>query len=355
MGLPKAPNGCMVAAMHSYPAEKIDALCHRRCAFALYCLPGAHEPVFCMAEDGRTEDDPIFKNGFLIATFAGMSLFIPEELSEVPAAEQWEEMEHVPQEAATPRGKYSALFEHYTGLIKSGHLRKIVLARTADIPVEQTFSPARAFEAACRQNPAAFKALVHTPQYGTWLFCTPEQLITGSGQNWHTMALAGTRIPNLLPWDAKNRQEQALVTDFIREILTPLADQIEESPLENLRAGRIEHLCTRFSFRMGPGRLLALLDQLHPTPAVCGSPVAAARQILQQYPDVDRSCYAGYLGPWGHGSVQIYVSLRGMQIFSDFCRLYAGGGIMPDSDEEQEWQETENKMACMQQAIAESY
>jgi isochorismate synthase len=53
--------------------------------------------------------------------------------------------------------------------------------------------------------------------------------------------------------------------------------------------------------------------------------------------------------------VQLYVSLRCMQIFNGFCRLYAGGGIMPDSVEEQEWQETVNKMACMQQAIEEAH
>ena len=355
MVLPNRLNRCMVTAMHSIQAEKLDALCRRRCAFALYSLPGAPKPVFCMAQDGRTEEDPVFKNGFLIATFEGKSLFIPDEQTEIPAAEEWEEMESTPQEPATPRGKYAALFEHYTSLIKSGQLRKIVLARTADVPIEANFSPASAFEAACRQNPAAFKALVHTPQYGTWLFCTPEQLITGSGEQWHTMALAGTRIPNLLPWDAKNRREQALVTDFVREVLTPLADEIEESPLENLRAGRIEHLCTRFSFQMPSDRLLAVLEQLPPTPAVCGSPVAEARQVLLQCPDIDRSCYAGYLGPWGHGSVQLYVSLRCMQIFPGFCRLYAGGGLMPDSEEEQEWQETENKMACMKQAIGDSY
>ena len=351
MGLPNPLNQCMVAAMHPFPAEKIDALSHRRCAFALYSLPGEQEAVFCMAHDGRTENDPVSKNGFLISTFESQSLFIPDELAEVPSAERWDIMEQFPQEPATSRDKYSALFEQYTGLIRSGQLRKIVLARTADIPVEQDFSPARAFAEACRQNPAAFKALVHTPQYGTWLFCTPEQLITGSGEQWHTMALAGTRIPNRLPWDTKNRREQALVTDFVREVLTPLADEITESPLENLRAGRIEHLCTRFSFHMPPGRLLAVLEQLPPTPAVCGSPVAEARRILQQYPDIERSCYAGYLGPWGHNSVQLYVSLRCMQIFPGLCRLYAGGGLMPDSDEEQEWQETEYKMACMRQAL----
>lgn len=332
--------------------DRIDALCRRRCAFALYCLPGADSPVFCMAEDGRTQEDFIFLNGFLSATFDGASLFIPSELEAPPLPDAWDEMSPEPAEAATTREQYAGLFALYTGFIRSGEVRKMVLARTADVETGPTFSPSRAFAAACEQNPAAFKALVHTPQHGTWLFCTPEQLITGKGEDWHTMALAGTRIPCTLPWDAKNKREQALVTDFVREVLTPLADELHESPLENLRAGRIEHLCTRFSLRMPQGRLLQLLEQLPPTPAVCGSPVGEARRLLQHYPDIDRSCYAGYLGPWGHGEVQLYVSLRCMQIFSTFCRLYAGGGLMPDSDEEQEWLETENKMACMRQAIA---
>ena len=341
--------------MHPDMAARIDALCRRHCAFALYCLPGESHPVFCMAEDGRTEDDPIFKNGFVLATFDGSSLFIPSELEAPPAPDAWEEIERIPQEAPTSREKYASLFQLYTGFIRSGEVRKIVLARTADTETAPGFSPCQAFLTACEQNPNAFKALVHTPRHGTWIFCTPEQLVTGSGNSWHTMALAGTRIPNLLPWDAKNKREQALVTDFVREILTPLADELEESALENLRAGRIEHLCTRFSWKMPPGRLLLLLEQLPPTPAVCGSPVADARALLQQYPDIDRSCYAGYLGPWGNGSVQLYVSLRCMQVFPTFCRLYAGGGLMPDSDEEQEWLETENKMACMRQAIEGAY
>lgn len=351
--------------MHIPMGDRIDALCQRQCAFALYCLPGESQPVFCMAEDGRAQKDFIFLNGFLLATFDGSTRFIPAELQEVPLPDAWEEMSMQPADAATTREQYAGLFSLYTGFIHSGEVRKIVLARTADVDTEPGFSPSKAFATACEQNPNAFKALVHTPQHGTWLFCTPEQLITGRGEQWHTMALAGTRIPCTLPWDTKNKREQALVSDFIREVLTPLCDDIHEAPLENLRAGRIEHLCTRFSFHMPSGRLLSVLDQLPPTPAVCGSPVGAARRLLQQYPDIDRSCYAGYLGPWGNaaghtgpwgnGSVQLYVSLRCMQIFPGFCRLYAGGGLMPDSDEEQEWQETENKMACMQQAIAGAY
>lgn len=342
----------MVAGMHATTEKKINALCHRQCAFALYCLPGETEPVFCMAEDGRVESDPIFKNGFILATFDGSSLFIPSELTEIPAADQWDEVHRIPEQNATTRETYAALFHLYTGFIHRGHVRKIVLARTADEEIPCDFSPYRAFMAACAAQPAAFKALVHTPKYGTWLFCTPEQLVTGKGDRWSTMALAGTRIPCTLPWDVKNKREQALVTEFIRDTLAPLADEIHEGTIENLRAGSIEHLCTRFSFRMLPGRILQLLDELPPTPAVCGAPVSEARRLLQHYPDIDRSCYAGYLGPWGNGVVQLYVSLRCMQVFDGVCRLYAGGGLMPDSDEAQEWQETENKMACMRQAIA---
>lgn len=330
--------------------QRVDALCQRHCAFALYALPGQTTPHFCMAEDGRTEDEFIFRKGFLLATFKGKQLFIPTELTTPPEPEAWSEYQFHAERSATSRDEYAAMFRLYSDFIRNGKVRKIVLARTADEPISTTFSPCRAFLQACTLQPNAFKALVHTPQYGTWLFCTPELLISGSDYDWHTMALAGTRFPTSHPWDTKNRQEQCLVADFMRDILRPLADSLVESPPENLQAGNIEHLCTRFHLRMPPGRILRLLDQLPPTPAVCGSPVASARDLLLTYPDIDRSCYAGYLGPWGdvsYGSAQIYVSLRCMQIMPDFCRLYAGGGLMPDSEEESEWQETAAKMQTM--------
>lgn len=333
-------------------AESVDALCHRHCAFALYTLPDEQEVHFCMAKDGRSEENIILSNGFLLSTFTGQQLFIPAELTEPPVADTWEKsLPHTHGEAST-REQYAALFELYTEFIRNGRVSKIVLARTEDTPVRQDFSPTEAFLKACNQHPSAFKALVHTPQHGTWLFCTPEQLITGCGNTWHTMALAGTRRPSARPWDAKNTQEQALVADFMRNILTPLADELHESAPENLRAGNIEHLCTRFTLRMPPERLPLLLEKLPPTPAVCGSPVEEARQILHTYPDIERSFYAGYLGPWGSGNVQLYVALRCMQIFPKLCRLYAGGGLMPDSCEQDEWLETADKMQTMRNTLS---
>lgn len=339
--------------MQKREAERVDELCQRHCAFALYASPGETGEHFCMAEDGRTEPDFRCNRGFLSATFTGERLFIPAELKEPPTPNNWKKMRKHPHTPATTRQQYAALFRLYTEFIRRGQIHKIVLARTEDYPVAPTFSPYTAFRKACEQHPSAFKALVHTPQHGTWLFCTPEQLITGKGETWHTMALAGTRPPSTQTWDSKNTREQALVTEFMREVLTPLADSISISAPETLRAGNVEHICSRFLLRMPSERLSSVLEQLPPTPAVCGFPVPTARKLLLSTPDIDRSCYAGYLGMRDTDSVQLYVALRCMQIFPEYCRLYAGGGLMPDSEEESEWQETVAKMRTMRDILSE--
>ena len=51
------------------------------------------------------------------------------------------------------------------------------------------------------------------------------------------------------------------------------------------------------------------------------------------------------------GETNLFVTLRCMQIFPNAYRLYAGGGLLPDSVEEQEWQETETKLDTMRNLL----
>lgn len=325
-------------------ARDIDALCHRHCAFVLYRLPG-EEVQFCMAKDGRTLPQPSGR-GFLITTFEGDTCFIPDECRATPAPEAFPLLpEDSDRETATTREEYGRQFRRFSALLRGEKpvLQKIVLARTADVAAPGV-SPAHSFKHACELFPNTFTVLLHTQELGTWLFSTPELLVEGSDSSWSTMALAGTRPLSSAPWDKKNTREQGIVADFIREVLQRHANEPEESPTESLSNGRIEHLCTRFRFTMEASKLPVLLQELPPTPAVCGFPLEQARALLRDTPDIHRSCYAGYFGPVSPGAARLYVALRGMRIFRDFCRLYAGGGIMPDSDEEAEWQETEQKM-----------
>ncbi len=330
--------------------NEMDALCRHHCAFALYRLPGeAQEPQFCMQEDGGFSPWSPGKAGFVFASFAGSSFVIRGERHTAPAASVFAPLP--PQHAKTPptsREEYHRLFSLYKAQLPQS-LHKIVLARTEDVPAA-SFSPTAAFRRACELSPMAFNVLIHTPEHGTWLCSTPELLLRGCGDEWETMALAGTRPASRgddAPWDAKNRREQQLVADYIHAQLSPLWEGGEWSEPHTVAAGAVEHLCTRFRFRMQAEMLGEVLHRLPPTPAVSGHPVETARTWLQTHPDVERGLYAGYLGPVAEGNVQLFVTLRCMRLYAGCCRLFAGGGLMPDSEEEAEWRETLAKMQAM--------
>ena len=187
--------------------------------------------------------------------------------------------------------------------------------------------------------------LFDTPYTGTWVGATPEVLMEGRGDEWHTMALAGTKHPGEA-WDSKNRHEQQLVADYIASLLPA---SFSASEPRTLQAGRLQHLCTDFRFRMDSRELFPLLQRLHPTPAVCGLPKEKAMQFIQQNEGYDRCYYAGYLGPVGiEGESHLYVNIRCGNVAPDGTAvLYAGSGLVEDSLQEKEWAEVQDKAATL--------
>lgn len=337
--------------MQNISPQQIDALCRRRCTFAWYALPG-EPPQFCMQKDGGISPG-CEGEGFVLAKYDAPPSIIRPELTAPPSPCGYETLPPTtPQEPETARAEYHRLFEQYTAQLHGENaLRKLVLARTEDVPAEH-FSAALAFLTLCNTAPQAFNCLFHTPEGGTWLCSTPELLLRRQGDTWHTMALAGTRADASTPWDTKNLQEHALVTQHITSCLSPVASKIETDGPHTVTAGRmLEHLCTHISFRMPATHLPELLQTLPPTPAVSGFPTEAARAFIRNTPDIDRSYYAGYLGPINAQSIHLFVTLRCMQCFPSLCRLYAGGGLMPDSDVRAEWTETTLKMQAMRALI----
>lgn len=249
---------------------------------------------------------------------------------------------------------YKKAFEACHSAVVSGVCQKVVLSRSHQLKRPPHFSFLTLFEAACSNYPEAYVYLFHAPVTGTWLGSTPEALLMGEGQNWKTVALAGTQPsePSIRPmWDEKNRQEQQLVTEYIEQILTSFGIRAEKSEPCAVRAGRLNHLITQFRFNLPPdlsGRLGTLLAALHPTPATCGYPKEPAMKLIRQSEQYDRSYYCGFLGSIsGNGPVKLYVNLRCMQVSASTLTLYAGGGIMPGSTCESEWEETESKLQTL--------
>ena len=261
-----------------------------------------------------------------------------------------------PSDSELRRAHYAASFTEVHSCITKGQVDKVVLSRRLHLPfIGNTAEAESFFFKACRYCPNSMVTLWHTPDTGTWLVSSPEPLLEYAHHTWGTVALAGTmplaEDPAQSVWTDKNIEEQAIVARFIRGQLDEVATSIQQSSTYTLPTGQLQHLCTDFRFSLkDESDALQLLCRLHPTPAVCGKPREAARQVILSAEDAPRRYYAGFSGPFlWNGMTHLFVSLRCMEFTSQEAMLYAGGGVMPDSVEQEEWEETCRKMQPMLQ------
>lgn len=277
---------------------------------------------------------------------------------------------------AKEAARYKALLAKSILEIRSGRCEKIVLSRR--IAIKNTKPSLALYVQLLKTYPNAFCYLWYHPKVGLWLGATPEILIKTKGVEFTTMSLAGTQVSKTEDkqpeWSTKEYNEQQLVTDYIKSVLGNRVKQVRFTEPETVRAGHLWHLRTKITGRFSNGRLKELVTALHPTPAVCGLPLQAARRFILENEEYDRSFYTGFLGELNfktdrsrnrnqknqensaYRSVttksELFVNLRCMQLVKDKALIYVGGGITIDSDVEKEWMETQSKAQTMLRILA---
>lgn len=262
---------------------------------------------------------------------------------------------------AAPSDDYSAAFDAFSRALKDGDFAKLVLSRHKETPFDTSIeSLKKAFVKACNMYPRMMIYLVCIDEDDAWMGCTPEILLAGSANHYRTMALAGTMSVSRstpvkeIEWNEKNRKEQELVADYVRETIKPFASVIEEEGPYTSRAGELVHLKTEFHFTPNEKfSVCKVADALHPTPAVCGIPTKEAMDFIIKNEKHDRKYYSGVVGIIdNHGETNLFVNLRCAHFTSGTCRAYAGGGLLSSSTMQSEWEETENKMNTILQCIS---
>lgn len=368
--------------------ELLDCLTRSRLSFALYRLPWTDECYLVLQTRGDVEqltsiEELNGKKGFIMAPFRRSEEHPSVVIRPDVTAYDWPEISNAlsslecadtlltcrnVQSTLSPFVSEETRKQHYTEAfgrfitpLKEKRFQKLVLSRAAAEHISDEFSPLSAFIRACNSYPRMMIYLCHTPASGTWIGSTPEILLSGHGKEWHTVALAGT-MPmknEVMPteWDKKNKEEQGYVADYIRRIAKKFGNKMTEKGPYTARAGQLVHLKTDFYFLLKhTNQLGSLLQELHPTPAVCGLPKEEAFQFISDNEGYDRSYYSGFIGwldPEGH--TDIYVNLRCMKVEASEVTLYAGGGILASSEVESEWEETGEKMKTMKSIIQPNY
>jgi salicylate biosynthesis isochorismate synthase/menaquinone-specific isochorismate synthase len=162
------------------------------------------------------------------------------------------------------------------------------------------------------------------------------------------------RLARQLQRSKKDALEHSVVSRFVVEALQPFSDAVRANEPEVVRFTNIQHLATGVTAELkNPAAdALELAASLHPTPAVGGWPREAAEVLIDDLEDMERGWYAGAVG-WidGRGDGEFAVALRCGLLWEDGARLYAGVGVMPDSDPARELEETELKFKALLTAL----
>lgn len=337
--------------------------------FAIFRLPYEQEHTFVRQTTGEPLElgactELSGQSGFVVAPFVPSSsrpiLVIRPDIvtHDIP----WHQLDVAPSRCSSsvvsdPRNDYHIDFANFHAHLVNGDFAKLVLSRSIFIPADSPVSPVDLYRKACDSYPRMMIILVSTPQSGMWLTATPELLLSGRGEQWQTVALAGTMpFSEQVLWSDKNIQEQRYVATYITEQLEQFTSDFKETGPRTVRAGHLAHLRSDFHFLLNSTQSIGdLIHTLHPTPAVCGLPKHDALNFILHNEHHDRGYYSGFMGPLqlplsaggGASSSHLFVTLRCMELFTNGYRLYAGGGILCDSEEDQEWQETEIKLDTM--------
>lgn len=285
------------------------------------------------------------------------------------------------QSAALSDAQWSKAVELATQALKQQRAIKVVLARDSYLSSPLTLG-------ATLEHLATRFATTWTFSVDGMIGASPEMLLQLREREVFSRVLAGTarrranmdqsELEQLADWlrhSPKNSREHQLAAASAVKALTPITEQLRVSEPFALTLPNVIHLATDIYGQVaGDTGALALVEALHPTAAVCGTPTAAAAQLITELEGMDRERYAGPVGwvDW-RGEGQWCIALRSGQVLSPTAqpadmqsgpagypmgnqpvgsvRIFAGAGIMPDSVAADELAETNAKMAPMRAAL----
>lgn len=285
------------------------------------------------------------------------------------------------QSSTLSDSQWTGAVELATQALKQNRAIKVVLARDSYLSSSLTLG-------ATLEHLATRFATTWTFSVDGMIGASPEMLLQLREREVFSRVLAGTarrranmdqgELEQLADWlrhSPKNSREHQLAAASAVKALTPITEQLRVSEPFALTLPNVIHLATDIYGQVaGDTGALALVEALHPTAAVCGTPTAAAAQLITELEGMDRERYAGPVGwvDW-RGEGQWCIALRSGQVLAPTAqtagtqsgpagypmgnqpvgsvRIFAGAGIMPDSVAADELAETNAKMAPMRAAL----
>ena len=266
---------------------------------------------------------------------------------------------------AAPPSHYEEAVARAVERIRRGELEKVVLAREVRVHATAEIDPAPVLDALRAVFPACYCYCVGSPELA-FVGASPELLLRRDGARAQTVALAGSarrsadpavdsHLGEQLLQSTKNRFEQSIVARRIERTLEPVSLWVAAADEPVLvQVHNVQHLATPIRAQLTePVATMELAGLLHPTPAVGGEPREVAQPLIPALEGLDRGWYSGAVG-WTDLAEdgELCVALRCALLRGSVAHLYAGCGIVADSDPAEELAETEVKLQALLPLLA---
>ncbi|HEY5155926.1 MAG TPA: isochorismate synthase [Acidimicrobiales bacterium] len=245
--------------------------------------------------------------------------------------------------------------------LRNGTARKVVLARELVVEAD---APIRRSDVLAQLRAAYPSCMLFA--IGGFVGATPELLVARTGDRVRSHPMAGTAprssdpstdagLAASLLASSKDRIEHRYTIDMVHDTLLPWCSFLDEEAEPSIVAmANVQHLATLVEGRLSspPASVVELMRALHPTPAVNGTPRDVALSLIATHEGVDRGRYAGPVG-WvdADGNGEWAVGIRSAELDGNRARVFAGVGVVADSDPDAELAETRAKFQALLGAI----
>jgi menaquinone-specific isochorismate synthase len=263
----------------------------------------------------------------------------------------------------TPIGRYLDAVVAARQAVRNGILQKAVIARDIEVLASEPIDIHSVLLRLRASFGSSYRYCMHS-----MIGASPELLVEVQGGTVRSHPLAGTAprtgdpstdatLAEQLIASTKDQIEHRVVIDMVHDTLLPYCSFLDwEAEPSIVTVANVQHLGTAIEGTLTdpPVDVMTLVSALTPTPALGGSPTQQAIDFISENEMMDRGFYGGAVG-WcdAHGQGTFAVTIRCAEITDDrrIARLFAGGGIVADSDPYSELAETQAKFQAMLSAI----
>jgi len=263
----------------------------------------------------------------------------------------------VKKELIPQKSQWNKIVKKALHTIKEGELKKIVLARKKIITKQELWNPGHIIKTIAEIDENSFTYFYQIEDHITFLGRSPERLFRLEDGHVMAEAIAGTRprgktvaedegLEGELLNSTKELEEHRFVTGFIEAAMNRICVDVRKvSSEEIMKLKNVQHIITRFTGRSPRYQPpLAITQVFHPTPAVGGYPGEGISAYLKTTESFQRGWYAAPIGWMNKNNADFAVGIRSALVSGNTLHIFAGAGIVRQSNAHAEWNETENKM-----------